>query len=235
VALSLGLGIGANTAIFSLMHQAILAALPVAHPEQLVLPTSPANLKNGRVSTNDAGHVDHVFSYPAFRALELHPEGLTAIAAFRKLSANLAFRNQTVHGDVMVVSGRYFSLLGVQPEIGRILTPADDVPGAGNPVAVLSYNYWAGPLGAQANALNQPIRVNGHVFTIVGVAAADSTESPSAISPPSSSLSLPSRCSLPDGTEPITSTITGSTSSRAASRNTRSSSRKTRSTESIVA
>jgi putative ABC transport system permease protein len=170
VALSLGLGIGSNTAIFSLMHQAILASLPVAHPEELAIPTSPSNLKDGRVSSNDAGHADHVFSYPVFRALELHPEGLTAIAAFRKLPANLAFRNQTVHGDAMVVSGRYFSLLGVQPEIGRILTPADDVPGAGNPVAVLSYDYWSGPLGAQLDALNQPIRVNGHIFTIVGVA-----------------------------------------------------------------
>ncbi len=170
VALSLGLGIGANTAIFSLLHQAILASLPVAHPEELALPTTPADLKEGRVSTGDAGHADHVFSYPVFRALELHPEGLAGITAFRKLSANLAFRGQTVHGDAMVVSGRYFSLLGVQPEIGRILTPADDVTGAGNPVAVLSYNYWAGPLGAQPDTLNQPIRVNGQIFTIVGVA-----------------------------------------------------------------
>lgn len=170
VALSLGLGIGANTAIFSLMHQAILASLPVAHPEELVLPTSLADLKNGRTSTGDAGHADHVFNYPVFRALEQHPEGLASIAAFRKLPANIAFRSQTIHGDAMVVSGRYFSLLGVQPELGRILTPADDVPGAGNPVAVLSYNYWSGPLGAQPDALHQPIRVNGHVFTIVGVA-----------------------------------------------------------------
>jgi putative ABC transport system permease protein len=170
VALSLGLGIGANTAIFSLLHQAILASLPVAHPEELALPTSPSDSKDGRVSNNDAGHTDHVFSYPVFRALELHPAGLTGIAAFRKLSANLAYRNQTVHGDAMVVSGRYFSLLGVKPEIGRILTPADDVTGGGNPVAVLSYNYWSGPLGGQLDALNHPLRVNGQVFTIVGVA-----------------------------------------------------------------
>ena len=60
VALSLGLGIGANTAIFSLMHQAILAALPVAHPEELALPTSLADLKNGRTSTNDSGHADQI-------------------------------------------------------------------------------------------------------------------------------------------------------------------------------
>src|SRR5215475_6445514 len=169
VALSLGLGIGANTAIFSLMHQAILAALPVAHPEELVLPTSLAD-RNGRTSANDAGNADHVFSYPVFRALELRPEGLASIAAFRRLPANIAFRSQTIHGDAMVVSGRYFSLLGVQPELGRILTPGDDVPGAPNPVAVLSYNYWSGPLGAEAGALNQPIRVNGHLFTIIGVA-----------------------------------------------------------------
>ncbi len=170
VALSLGLGIGANTAIFSLLHQAILASLPVAHPEELAMLTSPADLKSGHVSSNQAGHVDHVFSHPVFRALERRPQGVAGVAAFRLLSANLAFRNQTVHGDAMVVSGGYFSLLGIQPEAGRILTPADDVPGAGNMVAVLSYNYWTGRLGGQLDALNQPIRVNGHPFTIVGVA-----------------------------------------------------------------
>jgi predicted permease len=170
VILSLGLGIGANTAIFSLLHQAILESLPVAHPEELAIPTSPADLKNGRSSSNQAGHQDHIFSYPAFRALEQHPAGVSSIAGFRRLAANLAFRNQTIHGSAVVVSGSYFSLLGVRPEIGRLITPADDVSGAPNPVAVLSYNYWSGPLGAQPDALNQPVHVNGHVFTIVGVA-----------------------------------------------------------------
>jgi putative ABC transport system permease protein len=170
VVLSLALGIGANTAIFSLLRQAILSSLPVSHPEELALATSNADLKDGRVSSNRSGHSDYVFSYPVFRALELHPAGLAGIAAFRTMGANLAFGARTVHGSAIVVSGRYFSLLGVRPEIGRVIAPADDVPGAGNPVAVLSYSYWSGALGGQLDVINQPLRVNGHVFTIVGVA-----------------------------------------------------------------
>jgi predicted permease len=170
VALSLGLGIGANTAIFSLLHQVILESLPVAHPEELALLKSPGDLKDGRTSTNSAGNANFVFSYPVFRKLEMHPQGVAGVAAFRRLSANLAFRNQTVHGQAMVVSGRYFSLLGVRPAAGRILTAEDDKPGAPNLVAVLSYNYWNSALGSDPGALNQPLRVNGHVFTIVGVA-----------------------------------------------------------------
>ena len=170
VVLSLALGIGANTAIFSLLRQVILSSLPVSHPEELVLATSDPDLKDGSVSSNNSGHSDYVFSHPVFRALESHPAGLAGIAGFRTLGANLAFGAQTVHGRAVVVSGRYFSLLGVRPEIGRVITPEDDVAGAGNPVAVLSYSYWSGALGGRLDVINQPLRVNGNVFTIVGVA-----------------------------------------------------------------
>jgi predicted permease len=168
VVLSLGLGIGANTAIFSLLHQVLLAALPAPHPEELALLTSPKDFKSGRTSTGKAGDMEYIFNYPVFRRLEEHAQGVTGVAAFRTLDANLAYRNQTVHGSVMVVSGRYFPVLGVRPAIGRTLLPADDVHGAG--VAVIGYGYWRDKLGGEADVLNRNIRINGQNLTIVGVA-----------------------------------------------------------------
>ena len=174
VVLSLGLGIGANTAIFSLLHQVILSSLPVPHPEQLVLLTAPAGTKGGRNSTGDAGGMEFIFSYPLFRELEKRPQGLTGLAAFRDVGANLAYGTQTVSGGVLMVSGGYFPVLGVRPLMGRMIGWEDD-RGSGNPVAVLGYGYWHDRLGASEDALNRAIRINGQVFTIVGVAPKDFT------------------------------------------------------------
>jgi len=168
VVLSLGLGIGANTGIYSLLRQVILTALPVPHPEQLVLLTAPANTKGGRNSAGNAGNMEFIFSYPLFRELEKRPEGLTGLAAFRDTGANLAYGTQTSPGSVLMVSGGYFPVLGVRPLMGRTIVPADDTNG-GNPVAVLGYGYWHDRLGADEQALNRPIRINGQIFTMVGV------------------------------------------------------------------
>ena len=169
VILSLGLGIGANTAIFSLLQQVVLSNLPVVNPEELVLVTTPGEFKGGRSATNNSGGMDYIFSYPVFRELEKHAQNLAGFAGFRDIGANLAFRNQTVSESVELVSGGYFSTLGVNPLIGRTITAGDDRPGAGNPVAVLGFGYWHDKLGGQADVLNQPLRINGQIFTIVGV------------------------------------------------------------------
>jgi predicted permease len=170
VVLSLGLGIGANTAIFSLMHQLILSSLPVQKPEELVLVTSPGEFKSGRDSENDSGGGDYIFSYPVFRALERNAQGLAGLAGFRSMGANLSFGNQTVPGEFALVSGQYFPVLGVRPMIGRTIAPEDDgAPGGGNPVAVLGYGYWHDKLGGRPEVLNQRMRLNGQLFTIVGV------------------------------------------------------------------
>jgi len=168
VVLSLGLGIGANTAIYSLLHQVILASLPIERPQQIVLLTAPADTKGGRNSTGSAGDMEFIFSYPMFRELEKRPEGLTGLAAFRDIGANLAYGTQTVSGDVLMVSGGYFPILGVRPLIGRTIGWEDDRNG-GNPVVVLGYGFWHDRLGAAKEALNQQIRINGQVFTIIGV------------------------------------------------------------------
>jgi predicted permease len=163
------LGIGANTAIFSLLHQVLLSSLPVDKPEELALVTTPGAPKSGSVSNDASGDSDYVFSYPGFRELERQPRDLAEVAAFRDTGANLAYGNQTVAGSVMFVSGGYFHVLRVNALAGRTIAPEDD-RGAGNPVVELGYNYWQTKLGGQIGALNQPMRISGQMFTIVGLA-----------------------------------------------------------------
>src|SRR5579872_1644385 len=168
VVLSLGLGIGVNTAIFSLLHQVVLSSLPVPHPEQLALLTAPADLKHGSSHDDNSGGMEYIFNWRAFRELEKHSDA-AVVAGFRIFPSALALSNQTVHGNMMLVSGKYFSVMGVQPLIGRMITPEDDVSTAGNPVAVLAFRYWREKAGGDA-VLNQTIKVNGQLFTIVGIA-----------------------------------------------------------------
>jgi putative ABC transport system permease protein len=172
VVMSLGLGIGVNTAIFSLLHQVVLSKLPIPHPEQVVLLTSPGDLKNGRSSDDDSGDQDFIFNWRTFRELEKHTEAADVVG-FRTMESNIAFSRQTIAGSMMLVSGRYFSVLGVRPAVGRAIAPEDDVPGSGNPVAVLSWRYFHEKLGGDASVLNQTVKVNGQPFTIVGVAPPD--------------------------------------------------------------
>ncbi len=167
--LSLALGIGANTAIFSLFEQMLLRALPVRQPDELVNLAAPGP-KPGSQSCNQAGDCDAVFSYPMFRDLERAETGLAGIAAHRTFGANLAFRRQTSNAGGMLVSGSYFPLLGVRPALGRLLGPADDETVGAHFVAVLGYGYWETQLGADPGVLNEAIVVNGQPMTIVGVA-----------------------------------------------------------------
>jgi len=169
VILSLGLGIGVNTAIFSLLHQVVLSALPVPQPEQLVLLTSPGEFKNGSTSDDDSGGMDYIFNWRTLRELEKHTETAT-VAGFRTFGCNIAFSRQTVSGSMMLVSGGYFAVMGGQPLMGRLIGPEDDIAGAGNPVAVLDYRYWREKLGGEMDVLNQTVKVNGQPFTVVGIA-----------------------------------------------------------------
>src|SRR5260370_34503552 len=89
VVLSVGLGIGANTAIFSLFHQILLNSLPVQRPEELVTVTAPENFKGGRSSANNSGDMNYLFSYPMVSDAEKRPLGLTGTAAFDSLSAKI--------------------------------------------------------------------------------------------------------------------------------------------------
>jgi predicted permease len=166
---SLGLGIGANAAIYSMFDQFILRSLPVENPEELVnLHSTGPN--PGSTSCSNAGNCDVIFSYPMFRDLAREDVGLTGIAAHRDLGVNLAVADRTVAGSGMMVSGSYFPVLGLQPAAGRLLSPADDQTLGAHRVAVLSYRFWEQELGRDRGVLNQTIVVNGESMTVVGVA-----------------------------------------------------------------
>jgi predicted permease len=169
--LSLALGIGANSAIFSLFDQLLLRGLPVEAPERLVNLGAPGP-KPGSNSCNQAGSCDDVFSYPMFRDLERGGVGLANIAAHRLFGANLALDGQPISAEGVLVSGQYFETVGVQPALGRLLVPADDEAIGAHPVAVLSHSYWSNDLGADPGVLNRSIVVNGQTLTVVGVAQA---------------------------------------------------------------
>jgi len=164
--ITLALGIGANTAIFSLMNQVLLRRLPVKNPDEIVVLHAPGP-KTGRVSSD--GDDTESFSYPMYKGLRDGAANVTSILARSTFDASLAMQGQTERGRAELVTGNYFDVLGVQPAIGRVFTPEDDrVPG-GNPLAVLSYNYWSRRFASDPNVLNRSILINNVPMTIVGV------------------------------------------------------------------
>jgi predicted permease len=168
---SLALGIGANTAIYSLFDQVLLRPLPVPEPQRLVNLSAPPP-KPGNTSCGQAGDCDEVFSYPMFRDLEREQTAFTGIAAHVPFGANVAARGQTTDTGALFVSGSYFRVLGLQPALGRLLDARDDRAPGEAPVAVLSHAFWLTRFGGDPGVLNLSIVVNGRPFTVVGVAPA---------------------------------------------------------------
>ncbi len=168
---SLALGIGANAAIFSLFDQLLLRRLPVMEPDRLVN-LAPPGPNPGNHSCNQAGDCQTVFTYPMFRDLEQVKTVFTGIAAHRLASANVAYHRQTQSGEMAMVSGSYFPLLGVQPSLGRLLDSRDDRTPGQSPVAVLNHEYWQTRLGGNPAVIGDTIVVNNRALTIVGVAPA---------------------------------------------------------------
>jgi putative ABC transport system permease protein len=167
--LSLSLGIGVNTAMFTGFDRLLLQRLAVPSPEEIVLITSPGPHPGSR-STSNSGRVDAIFSYPLFRDLEEITNTGIRMAAHRDIEANIAYRGQTMPARGSLVSGQYFPILGVTPALGRLLGSADDrVPG-GHPVVVVGYDYWNVRFGADPRVLNETLVINGEPMTIVGVA-----------------------------------------------------------------
>ena len=165
--LSLALGIGANTAIFSLLHQVFLGALPVPDPDELVYLYHPGPV-SGRSSTSESGGPS--FSYPVFRELQARQTSFTGLAGARDMPANLVYGDSTWPGRAHRVSGNYFAVLGLGAALGRVLVKEDDRPSGARPVVVLSHRTWRTRFGGDVAVLNRTLRVNGHPMTIVGVA-----------------------------------------------------------------
>lgn len=170
VILTLALGIGANAAVFTLFDQAMLRMLPVRQPRQLVRFFWTGAFRGSMSSFGGDGH--NYFSYPMYKDLRDQNQVFAGILAADRCSVGLSWNNQAENEDAEVVTGNYFDLLGVRPAVGRLLTPQDDTAPGANPVAVLSYNYWKTRFAADPNVVGKSVLVNGHPFTILGVAPA---------------------------------------------------------------
>ncbi len=166
---SLALGIGANSAMYSLFDELLLRPLPVEQPEALVNLSAPPP-KPGSTSCGNAGSCDDVFSYPMFRDLQKAQTVFTGIAAHVAFGANLAYKGQTTSGQGLLVSGSYFPVLGLRPAVGRLIGPADDEKIGAAPVAVLSHRFWQTRFASDPAAVGQTLVINGQTMTIVGVA-----------------------------------------------------------------
>ncbi len=163
--LTLALGIGANTAIFTLLDQVLLRLLPVKDPQQLVLLT----MKGRHYGSNWGGNA---ISHPMFRDFREHNEVFSDMFCRFPTSASLSFGQQAERVQVELVSGTYFFTLGVVPALGRILTPQDDIVPSGHPYVVLSHDYWKTRFAGDPQIVGKTLNLNNHKMTVVGVAAA---------------------------------------------------------------
>jgi predicted permease len=164
--LSLALGIGANTAIFTLIDQVLLRRLPVQAPEQLVMLYQ-------RGANNGSNSGARMHSYPIYEDYQKSAKPLAEVACRRLVAASVTIDNQTERLDAEMVSGNYFSMLGVKPAAGRVFNSRDDDQVyQGHPVVVLGYDYWVTRFARDPSVVGKKILVNNYPMTIVGVSAA---------------------------------------------------------------
>lgn len=166
--LTLAVGIGANAAIFSLVDQVLLKRLPVAEPDRLVM------LK---FTGSDTGHTDsyggseqEYFSYPMYRDLRDQNTVFEGMVAMFPTQVGVQWHNTPSLANSELVSGNYFSVLGLKPAIGRLFIPEDAAARGAEPFVVLGYRYWTQHFDSDPSVVNQGILINGNPFTIVGVA-----------------------------------------------------------------
>lgn len=170
--LTLALGIGANTAVFTLMKLIVMDALPVTQPEQLVV-LHDSGPKFGSYGSRMGNSMSSAFSYPLYRDLSSATtqifSGVLARAHGHFTSVTLRRNTDTQRIAAELVSGNYFSLLGVRPWRGRLLTDSDNDPNS-NGTVVLSYGFWEREFGQDPGIVNQTIRLNNHPFVVAGIA-----------------------------------------------------------------
>ncbi|MBC7928396.1 MAG: ABC transporter permease [Bryobacteraceae bacterium] len=159
---SLALGIGANTAIFTLMDQVLLRMLPIQNPQEMVLLDAPG-IDQGFIRGPNA------HSYPMYKDLRDRNSVFSGVLARFPASLSFSYKGQTEQVNGEIVSGNYFDVLGVKASLGRNLTQDDDkFPGA-HPVAVLTHGFWQRRFGADPTILNQTVLINSHPITVIGV------------------------------------------------------------------
>ncbi len=163
--LSLALGIGANTAIFTLIDQILLRQLPVKAPGELVMLYQ-------RGSHNGSNMGSRMHSYPIYQDLQKRAEPLAEVLCRRLAAASVSIDNQTERVEAEMVSGNFFSMLGVPPALGRVFnSQGDDQTYQGHPAVVLSYDYWTNRFANDPAVLGKKILVNDYPMVIVGVSA----------------------------------------------------------------
>jgi len=170
--LSLALGIGANTAIFSLLDAVLLKPLPIEHPDSLVVVATSASGTSGTVFSGAGGSsVISSFSYPIFRELRDKSPVFSGVFGHDVLPMSMSGGGQTERVLGELVSGNFFSVLGVRPYLGRVFTDSDDETPGAHAVAVVSYNFWQRRFSANPQIVGQTINLNGYPFEVIGVAA----------------------------------------------------------------
>jgi predicted permease len=158
--LSLAIGIGANTTIFSLVNAILLRPLPVAAPEQLV------NVH----STSPDGSSFHSFSYPDYVDYRDQAQAFDGLAAYtiNTYSLNTGAQSERIFG--IVTSENFFTVMGIRPSQGRFFTAQEDRTTSGEPVAVLSHGYWQRRFGSDPSIVGKTLVLNGHAYSIIGIA-----------------------------------------------------------------
>ena len=164
--LSLALGIGATTAIYSLLDQVVRRALPVQEPERLVLIDW-----NGEQANVEAFGSSNLMSYPICRDLHKQEQFFDGVFCRAAMQVSLSTGNEPRLAAAEIVSGTYFSVLGVVPALGRLLTSDDDQAPGASPVVVLSHDFWKTRLAGAPDVVGRKVLVNQHPMTVIGVAA----------------------------------------------------------------
>jgi predicted permease len=171
--LTLALGIGANTAIFTLVNAVMLKSLPVEKPEELVLFSDTTSEGTSLEDSPRTGQWQR-FSYASYEYFRDHNQSFQEIAALRSGESPLSVRQPDLQASAAarasghLVTGNYFSVLGVRASRGRVLTPEDDKPNA-PPAAVISHRYWEQELNSDPASVGKSVIINGTNFTIVGI------------------------------------------------------------------
>jgi len=167
--LSLALGIGANTSIFSLLDQVVYRSLPVRDPGSLVVFHVDDHSSGQTMQDNSQS----VFSYPMYRDLRDRSPISSGVIARSGAPVSISWNGQTERARAEIVSGNFFDVLGVRAQLGRLLSAEDDgAPGA-HPVVVLSHDYWVRRFGSDPGVLNQKVAINRHPMIVIGVAPAN--------------------------------------------------------------
>ncbi|HKC85442.1 MAG TPA: ABC transporter permease, partial [Blastocatellia bacterium] len=161
--ITISLGVGANTAIFTLLDKVLIRPLPVERPDQLV------------TFVEDAGGEPAIFSYPLYTELRDRNDVLSGVVGFEQRPFSMSDGNATERVIGQIVTGNYFAALGVRPALGRFFLPEEDRTPNTHPVIVISHGLWRRSFGADPAVIGKTLSLNAYRYTVVGVAPSEFT------------------------------------------------------------